>query len=456
MAQTPVAPPKVSLQYFAWRVAAVREFVINLVINSLIPLWVYWHATAVPLWGWSGLITVLGPMSYLMPWLTSFFGVFAGVMSRGAGVVLPPLPPHTRWFFPACFLATRRAIVCTAVTWPTVYMLAQSYPEFALPQWLAILGLALGSAIVASPLHATAILSTINLPTSTDSTMPAPSSPQASSDPMASSPPIAVKLGEVQETLLIPLYYRAIETNRPDALIRDPYAQQLLEKLAYDFEKFAPHWNIQMDVVVRTEVFDEIVTLFLQQHPSGTVINLGAGLDARFHRLDNGQVKWFEIDLPDAAELRAHLLPDSERHVTLGADIFSWGWMEKIPSDPQSPVLVLAEGLFCYCTEAQLKELLQRIAGRWPGALLAFQSLCPALVGEEKIVGAVNQTKAKFHWGISSGKQVARWSQNYRFLKEYYLVDRHRPRWQSIGKKLWNPFVRRWYRQVMKITLLRL
>ena len=42
-------------------------------------------------------------------------------------------------------------------------------------------------------------------------------------------------LSAVSQTLLIPLYYRAMESQRPDALVRDPKAVELIGQLDYDF-----------------------------------------------------------------------------------------------------------------------------------------------------------------------------------------------------------------------------
>lgn len=264
----------------------------------------------------------------------------------------------------------------------------------------------------------------------------------------------ASHLGKVQETLLIPLYYRSVETERSDAIIKDPIAQQIIGKIDYDFAKFAPHWNIQMDVAVRTEVFDEIVLKFAQSHPHGIVINLGAGLDGRYHRLQLDNITWYDIDLPDAIELRQQFFSDGPRVKMIGTSAFDWKWMDAIQGGP--PVLVLAEGLFCYCQESDIKELFEKLAKRWPGTTIAFQSLCPALVGKAKTVGAVNQTKAQFTWGINSGLEVTRWNPNFKLINEVHLVDRHKKRWNKFRRYFWLPWVRLWYRRVMKITMIRL
>lgn len=42
----------------------------------------------------------------------------------------------------------------------------------------------------------------------------------------------------VPETLLVPLYARAVETQRPDAICRDLQAVAMMAKIDYDFSKF--------------------------------------------------------------------------------------------------------------------------------------------------------------------------------------------------------------------------
>jgi len=51
--------------------------------------------------------------------------------------------------------------------------------------------------------------------------------------------------------------------------------------------------------VVRLREFDRFARNFLDKNPTATVVYIGCGLDARFQRLDNGKVRWFDLDLPD-------------------------------------------------------------------------------------------------------------------------------------------------------------
>ncbi len=114
-------------------------------------------------------------------------------------------------------------------------------------------------------------------------------------------------LSGVAETLLLPLYLRAVESKRPDALIQDEKAVALIRQLNPDST-----WIKQMKVdeedmvglVLRNRQFDDWAREFLARHPEAVVVHIGCGLDTRFDRLDNGKVEWYDLDLPEVIELR--------------------------------------------------------------------------------------------------------------------------------------------------------
>lgn len=113
-----------------------------------------------------------------------------------------------------------------------------------------------------------------------------------------------VNLQGLPETLLIPLWCRARETQKPDALLRDPKAVQILEQLECDFTSFQKAWMTPLGIAIRTKLIDGEVRKFLAAHPRATVVNLAAGLDTRMARLDNGNAQWYDLDLPEVIELR--------------------------------------------------------------------------------------------------------------------------------------------------------
>lgn len=128
--------------------------------------------------------------------------------------------------------------------------------------------------------------------------------PQAirGAEPMTSK--VAVRgLSGVCETLLIPLYYRALESRCPDPLIQDPKAAEFVERVDYDFSKFESPGEERVFAVMRARHFVQAVREFLSKHPDGSAVDIGCGLDTPFERVDNGTMGWYGLD-PEVIERR--------------------------------------------------------------------------------------------------------------------------------------------------------
>jgi O-methyltransferase involved in polyketide biosynthesis len=176
---------------------------------------------------------------------------------------------------------------------------------------------------------------------------------------------ISVELSGVPETLLGNLGRRA-EAARNGAL-EDPVAIEIVGRLDYDFAEFARGARVH---AVRVATFDAAVCHFLGAHPAGTVVALGEGLETQFWRLDNGQVRWLTVDLPETLELRHRLLPEGPRQSSHSGSALDLEWLDGL--NPADPILVTAQGLLPYFQRDQVHRLIAGIAERLPGSLLVF------------------------------------------------------------------------------------
>jgi len=106
-------------------------------------------------------------------------------------------------------------------------------------------------------------------------------------------------ISSVSDTARWVAMYRAMESERPDALFRDPYARRLAGPAGEQILASMPQgrrWAWPM--IVRTAVMDEIIMRLVTEHGVDTVLNLAAGLDARAYRLDlPAQLRWVDVDL---------------------------------------------------------------------------------------------------------------------------------------------------------------
>jgi O-methyltransferase involved in polyketide biosynthesis len=229
------------------------------------------------------------------------------------------------------------------------------------------------------------------------------------------------QLGQVQETMLVPLYLRAVETQRKYPILRDPKAVEMVESIDWDFRRFGQRWRV-VSCILRTAIFDEWVKDFLSHHPEGTVVEIGAGLNTRFERLDNGTVHWFDLDLPDVVELRRRFFTDSERRVTLASSILDPGWMAAVRLSP-GPYCFVAETVFVYLTEQEVKAALAQIAGNFPGASIALDTGTLKAIEHENKDHARRKFDARFVWACEDPREIERWKIGLRLVESRTLMD---------------------------------
>ncbi|HVN54533.1 MAG TPA: class I SAM-dependent methyltransferase [Anaerolineaceae bacterium] len=239
----------------------------------------------------------------------------------------------------------------------------------------------------------------------------------------------APDLNGVAETLLIPLYVRAIESQRPDALIHDPRAVELVKRIHYDFKQVRMQSHDEVAVLLRLRKFDQLAGEFLQRNPQGVVVHIGCGLDTRFERVDNGRVEWYDMDLPEVITLRQKLIgsAENERCSTLAGSVFEFDWMKRV-GDVQRPFLFLAEGVLTYFEEDQVKALVLAIREHFPQAELACDAMTPFAVRMNNLQLSFSRIKARLHWGLKQGKYSEGWAPGIVLLDEWFFFDDPEPR----------------------------
>jgi O-methyltransferase involved in polyketide biosynthesis len=238
-------------------------------------------------------------------------------------------------------------------------------------------------------------------------------------------------IADVPETMLITLWARAAETQIQNPIIKDPKALEIITQIDYDFAKFSKARLTQVGVAIRTMLFDRLTKDFLKTHPGAVVINLGAGLDTRFHRLKNEAIGiWYDIDLPNVIQLRQKFIETTERNNNIAKSVFDYSWMEEI-QHRDKPVLIIAEGLFMYFKENDLKSLFNQLVSHFPEAELLIELLPPLLVGKSKHHDTVKNIEgnAEFVWGLKNGKDLESWNEHIHYLNEWKYFDYHRERW---------------------------
>lgn len=212
-------------------------------------------------------------------------------------------------------------------------------------------------------------------------------------------------LGAVQQTLFIPLAARARETRRKRPVLRDPKAAELIAAIDFDEAKYGRGTGGWL-TVLRTAVYDFWVRQFLAEHPAGTVIELGTGLNTRFERVDNGQVHWIDLDLPDTIELRGRFFTDTSRRRMVPASLLSDEWLPVVADSP-GPYFFVTEGVLTYLPEPDVMQTLTRIAQRFPGARLALDTY-PQRMHQQQHKLAERKGIASWQWACDDPASLQR------------------------------------------------
>jgi O-methyltransferase involved in polyketide biosynthesis len=232
------------------------------------------------------------------------------------------------------------------------------------------------------------------------------------STPPTQSPPgekLDVHLSGVQQTVLVPLYCRALDAGDADPVLGDRWAQPTCDRINFDFPSFGLKPDRVAGVALRGRILDQWTSDFVTRHEARpvTVLHLACGLDSRCLRVRRGtHVRWIDVDLPDVVALRRQLMspPDGDYTLLSGSVTEDALWRD-IPAD--RPTLVVMEGLVMYLRQAEGEALIRRLADHLPSGELAFDALGWLFVSIQKWMVFLQATGAQFQWAIDDPVAVA-------------------------------------------------
>src|SRR5215472_12507066 len=163
--------------------------------------------------------------------------------------------------------------------------------------------------------------------------------------------------------------YRARETERKDAVFRDPFARRLAGERG---EQIAASMSFaeknSWPFVTRTWLIDDVIS---KQVKLGTdmVVNLAAGLDARPYRMNlPGSLQWIEVDLPEILDYKEDVLRNEtpicqiERVRLDLSDVHARRELFSELGRRTNRALVVSEGLLIYLDEEEVISLGQDLA----------------------------------------------------------------------------------------------
>ncbi|MBN1800725.1 MAG: class I SAM-dependent methyltransferase [Candidatus Lokiarchaeota archaeon] len=224
-----------------------------------------------------------------------------------------------------------------------------------------------------------------------------------------------------QETLVIPLWARANDYLQKNSILNDRIAWEVFHKFNYDYSRIEENFGLMQIIAmsVRSKNLDTQIRKFLREHPFSTIINIGAGLGTAFYRIDNGNLKWYDLDLPNVITLRKKIFPTHSRVKIISKSVFDFSWIDDIKSK-EDPICFVANGVLMYFEEAEIKKLFFNLANFFPSSEFCFDthSKVAITVGNKQNLERLD-IKGQMRWGFSRIKQFLKWDERIEIIETY-------------------------------------
>jgi methyltransferase (TIGR00027 family) len=216
---------------------------------------------------------------------------------------------------------------------------------------------------------------------------------------------------DISDTARWVAVYRARETERPDALFRDPFARALAGERGEQIAQALSVDDVSWSFIARTLLVDRLVTR-LVKHGVDLVVNLAAGLDTRPYRMDlPAALRWVEVDLPDILDYKEQILAGAtpvcalERvRLDLSNEDARRGLFDRLGRGSKQ-ALIVSEGLVIYLMPQEVGALAVDLARPASFQFWAVDLVSPGLLQmmKERTGDLVTQAGAPYLFAPAAG-----------------------------------------------------
>ena len=248
-----------------------------------------------------------------------------------------------------------------------------------------------------------------------------------------------ININDISETAFLTLQCHALDAQSGRPLLNDTGAIRTLGLLKNYFagsgrvlHKKLFENRVKSSLVTHTALrakkYDAYIRSFLERFPEAAVVNIGCGLDHRFERVDNGKAAFYDLDLPDIMNIKRQIFPEKERYTQISGSVFDLEWIDLIQNDH---VILLAEGVFMYCREQDVKALFFRLQERLKDPEIVFEVFSSRwLKGWRKKIMEFKLKKelklgegATFQFGIPDSDAIESWNRGMELVDDWSYLD---------------------------------
>lgn len=246
-----------------------------------------------------------------------------------------------------------------------------------------------------------------------------------------------INLSQEKATLLIPLFGKAKEYLSKSPLIIDEKAVEIVNQIDYHFQSLKIPEKTNRLMCLRAKLIDDLVDDLLLKSNRSAVIHLGCGLDSRYNRINNSDVDWYDVDFQEVIDIRKHFYEETDKYHLIGSSVTAPEWIAKIPKE-KDRYIVIAEGLFMYLKEEEIKRLISRLNARIDNYTLIFDAYSSLTAQRAKSHPSIKKTGAVIQWGIDNPEELLKWGLDIRFVAERYFIENEAIK--KLDAKMWIVF----------------
>jgi len=247
-----------------------------------------------------------------------------------------------------------------------------------------------------------------------------------------------LQLAGVPRTMVLTTRARADEDQRSNGLFRDPHAQEWSARLGWNSEldSFYSKYT-QAGWAIRADYFDRAVQRRVARSQNPLIVELGAGLSSRYYRLQQENLYWINLDLPEVNAIRCQLDRETENYKFIGASALDFDWMEQLPPRSPEEMIIVAEGLLMYFDSESVAQLIAQMRKCFPGATFIFDIVGTSYRRPAKKLEALG---APLQWFVKDIDEVSR--MGVEILEARSLFQLNPERWGMMRLLTWLPFIR--------------
>lgn len=233
---------------------------------------------------------------------------------------------------------------------------------------------------------------------------------------------IKVKLGDIQKTLFMPVWARAVETQKNNPVLVDRTALEIIDSVDFDFSKMTENMAEinQISWIARCKRFDEIVNKFLTDYPEGTVVNIGCGLDTSYERINCETVHWYDLDLPDVIKLKKNFQIETAWRKFISCSFIDTRWFDMITVSEN--ILFISAGVFVYFDESEIRDFIIKVADRFESCEMLFDVTSPKglEIANQVIQKSGLDSRSFFRWSLSDKSVILSWDNRISLINTYH------------------------------------